>query len=118
MGSKLRRLRVRAGVSGGPKGRHVRTRLPAPYPADVAFLDDLPKQFAIMSDSEFSDGVESLRAELCKLQAEPSFAETRATDSELAESIALLSNSTAQSRETIVSGLQNMLRKMALRSGR
>lgn len=115
MGSQLRRLRVKAGVSGGLKGRPVRHRFPDPHLADVAFLD-LPKQFAVMSDSEFSDGLETLRAELRKVLEAP-FPAIRESDSELANSIDRLVLASAQSRDTIVDDIERVIRAAARRGG-
>jgi hypothetical protein len=117
MGSQLRRLRVKAGVSGSFERSRARVLAPTytkKFP-DISFVDDLPKQLALMPDSDFSSGMDALRRELQVMLGHPDFqSRVAAFGSDLGQRITDLAVVSPDSREEIAQQLQHVLRVLAI----
>jgi hypothetical protein len=119
MGSQLRRLRVKAGISGSFNRSRSRVVVPtfAKKQLDISFVDDLPRQFAIMPDREFSDGMGALQSELQAMLATSDYRDRiEAFGTELGQEIQRPALVLPDSREEIARQIQHVLRVMADRA--
>lgn len=120
MGSQLRRLRVKAGISGGNRGRLITApSFEAQRAFEVKFIDELPSKLALLPAGEFNDGIESLRSELRTLLEKPEY-RTRVAGlgADIAAQIDVLSRTTDKSREELTASVQHVLRVIAERGAR
>lgn len=119
MGSQLRRLRVKAGIAGSFDRSRSRVVVPtfSKKQLDISFVDDLPKQLALMPDREFDHGMEALRSEMRSMLATPEYrSRLDAFGLDLRASIERVAHISGQTRDEMTQQVQHVLRVIAERA--